>query len=120
MDAANIATLASVIVAFGGGVTAITKIVIDRHLSALTRLEERAAQTAEAQQRTALAFDVMILHLQNLLTGQGRIERNVQRVVDYHGLPGHEDTEPAPAPPLEPIPRSDAIIGRAMAPSRPV
>lgn len=118
MDGGTIATLASVTVAFGGGVAAIVKVVVDRHLSALTRLEERAAQTAEAQQRTALAFDVMILHLQNMLAGQSRIERNVQRVVDYHGLPGHEDTEPAPAP-LEPIPRSDAIIGRPTLGSRP-
>lgn len=106
----------SAIVAFSGtatalvvGTLAIVKVLVDRHLGALTRLEARAEANTDVLNRVALAFDVVRDTLTAVLREVGRGSRDTQRIADHLGIP---DTRSVPMPAPAEIPRSATITGQ--------
>lgn len=98
MDAATIAAITTpvvtVLLAFAG----IGKVVVDRHLAALTRLEQRTDASTQAQIQIAATLDVIREHLVDIRRGHERTARHVVRLLDHAGLSEHEPSEPMAAP----------------------
>lgn len=109
MDGSTIAAFATTATALVGGALAILKILVDRHLAALTRLEARAEANTDVQGRIALAFDAVRDNLVNLDRSVDRIGRGVTRLLDAAGL---TETESVPMPPPPEVPRAAAITGQ--------
>lgn len=109
MDGSTLAAFAGVATTLVGGALAILKVLVDRHLAALTRLEDRAAETAKIQDRIALAFDAVREQLTDIRRDVERNGRMLVRLLDAANL-----TETASAPMPEPpeVPRAATITGQ--------
>ena len=109
MDGGTIAAIISASATVLGGFAAVGKILVDRHLAALSRLEARAEANTAATVQVAATLDAIREHLVDIRRGQERTARHVVRLLDHAGLPEHEPSIPTP-PPSE-IPRGRAITG---------
>lgn len=131
-----LAALAGTITALVGGSLAILRILVKRHLDALTRLEtraedntktllsmslamvaerealarieERALQNTTVLQALAFAFDAVREQIASIRSDTARISRHTIRLLDHAQLAEHESPPP---PPPEEIPRGAAITG---------
>jgi hypothetical protein len=108
MDAQTIAILAGTLTPLIVGVGAVVKLVIDRHLAALTRLEQRAEATGLAQAQAAEAFGRVADHLLDVRRDVERIDRRTTRIADHLGL-AETASEPAPEP--APLPHRRSLTG---------
>lgn len=105
MDAATVTAICAAL----AGLAALGKLLVDRHLAALSRLEARAEANTAAQAQIAAALDAVREHLIDLRRGQERTARHVVRLLDHAGLSEHEPSLPTEPPPA--IPRGRTITG---------
>ncbi len=109
MDAPLLVAVVGACAAPAAACLAIVKVLVDRHLAALTRLETRAEANTTTMAALALAFDAVREHLASLKATQDRTLRHVVRLLDHSGLSEHESA-PMPAP--AEIPRAATITGQ--------
>lgn len=109
MDGSSFAAFAGTATVLVGGSLGILKVLVDRHLAALTRLEARAEANTDVQSRIAQALDVMRDHLIDLRRIGERSARDLARLLDHAQL---SETASVPMPPPADLPRAATITGQ--------